>query len=146
MSGHRTNLLTGVAVLLDAAAVAVWNATGAYSPTQTGIVLKVVPQSPDAVVTLTTYSVSDDPTLSDTVMGLQVITRAAGQDPRAVDDLSDAVFDQLHGLHDTDLSTGLHIVQCLHRSGASLGQDDLHRWANTDNYYVTTHRPSLNRT
>lgn len=146
MSGYQTNLLTGVAVLLDAASVADWDAGGQYESGDTGIVLRTIPQSPDAIVALSTYVVSDDPSLSDTVTGLQVLARAGGQDPRTVDDLADAIYDQLHGLHDTLLSTGIHVIECLRRSGTPLPQDDLHRWSRSDNYYVTTHRPSPNRT
>lgn len=146
MSGYQTNLLTGFAVLLNVASVGTWNASGAYTSGQTGIALRVIPQSPDSIIALTTYSVTDDPSLSDTVTGLQVLTRKGGQDPRTVDDLADDIFDQLHGLHDVLLSTGIHVVQCLHRSGTPLPEDDLHRWSRSDNYYVTTHRPSPNRT
>lgn len=146
MSGHQTNLLTGVATLLAGASVGTWSPTGTYTANQTGIVLMVIPQTPDSIIALSTYPVHSDPALSDSVIGLQVLTRAAGQDPRPGIDLADAIFDQLHGLHDTDLSTGVHVVQCLHQGGGSLGQDDLKRWSRSDNYYVTTHRPSLNRT
>jgi hypothetical protein len=146
VSGHQSNLLAGVGALLADASVGVWNPTGAYASGQTGIVVKVIPQTPDTIIAISTYPVTDEPALSDSVVGLQVLTRAGGQDPSTVDDLADAVFDQLHGLHDHTLSTGVRVVQCLHRSGGSLGQDDLHRWSRSDNYYVTTHRPSPNRT
>jgi hypothetical protein len=145
MSGYQTNLMTGIAQLLAAANVATWNTSGAYAANETGIFIKAVPQTPDAAISLTTYPVADNASLSDTVTGLQVRTRAAGQDPRAVDDLADAIFDQLHGLHDVTLASGLRVVQCLHQGGGSLGQDDLKRWGRSDNFYVTTWRPSLNR-
>lgn len=146
MSGFRTLLLGGVAQLLADAGVGVYRSDGsAYLPTEKAIVIKLVPESPDAIFALSTYPVSDDPSLSDSVIGLQVLTRAGGQDPRVVDDYADAVFDQLHALHDVTLTTGVCIVECLHRSGSSLGQDDLKRWGNTDNYYATVWRPSPNR-
>jgi hypothetical protein len=125
--------------------VAKWNATGAYADTDTAILLKVMPPTPDNAVVLSTYPVTDDPTLADTVTGLQVRTRAGGADPRPVDDLADAVFDQLQGLHDLTLSTGVRVVAVEHKGGSSLGQDDLKRWARVDNYYVTTYRPGPNR-
>jgi hypothetical protein len=96
-------------------------------------------------MTLTPYPVSDDPTLADSVVGLQVMTRKAGADPRPTNDLADDAFDQLHGLHDVDLSTGIHVVSCVRRSGVMLGQDDLRRWLRSDNYYVTAYRPAPNR-
>jgi hypothetical protein len=142
MAGYQTNLTTGIAVLLADAGVASWSPTAAYDVTATGILLKVMPPEPDNAVTLSTYPVSDDPTLADTVTGLQVMTRAGGADPRPVDDLADAVFDQLQGLHDLTLSTGVRVVMVEHKGGSSLGQDDEKRWARVDNYYVTTYRPA----
>ena len=146
MTGYQTNLLTGVAQLLAAASVGTWSPSGTYASSDVAIVLKVIPETPDTIIALSTYPVSSDPSLSDSVTGLQILTRSAGQDPRAVDDLADLIFDQIHGLRDTTLGTGIRLVQCLHHGGGSLGQDALQRWSRSDNYYVTTHRPSLNRT
>lgn len=146
MSGYQTNLLNGFAYLLDAAAVGTFDLTGAYTANQTGIVFKKLPQSPGSVIGLSTYPITDDPTLSDSVTGLQVLTRSAVANSSATDDLADLVFDHLHGLYDVLLSSGVRVVQCLHHGGGSLGQDDQDRWVRSDNYYVTTHRPSPNRT
>lgn len=143
--GYQTDLLVGFAQLLADASVGVWSPTTPYAADVTAITLQVLPTSPDAAVGLSTYPVSDDPTLSDTITGLQVMTRTGGQNPETTNDLSDAVFDHIHGLAGVDLSTGLHVVFCAHRSGVLLGQDDLRRWSRSDNYYVTTHRPSPNR-
>ena len=147
MSEFRTNLLTGLAVALDAEALATWRATGVYQTTETGIVLGVVPQAPDRIVTLTAYGVSDEPALSDSVIGVQVRCRWGGQDPRPVDDLADQIYDFLHGRMAWDLSTGVNVVQCLLHSGPiSLGQDENRRWSTSSNYYLTVHRPSTYRT
>lgn len=145
MSGYQTNLLTGMAQLLDATDVADWSPNGVYPADARAIFLKVIPQAPDTAISLTTYPVTSGAYLSDSVTGLQVRCRTGGQDPRPVDDLADAIFDQLHGLHDVTLASGLRVVQCLHQGGGSLGQDDLKRWGRSDNFYVTTWRPSLNR-
>lgn len=145
MTGYQTNLTEGFAQLLAAAGVGAWNPTGVYQSTDLGILLKLLNATPDNAIALTAYPVTDDPTLSDTVTGLQVMTRAGGQDPRPVDDIADAVFNQLQGLHDTDLATGVHVVLVEHKGGSSMGQDDLHRWSRVDNYYVTAWRPSSHR-
>lgn len=144
MAGYQTNLATGFAQLLAAAQIGTWDPTGVYASTDTAILLKVLPTTPDNAIALTVYPVTDDPTLSDTVTGLQVMTRAAGQDPRSVDDLADAVFDQIQGLQ-VDLATGIRVVIVEHHGGSSMGQDDLRRWSRVDNYYVTTWRPSTHR-
>lgn len=143
--GFQNDFLTGFAVLLDAASVAKWTPLGTYTSNQVGIVLQVVPSAPDSILMLSTYPVTDDPSLSDSVLGLQVQTRTAGEDPRPTNDLADAAFNQLHGLNGLTLSTGVRVVECLRRSGASLGMDDQRRWMRSDNYYVTVWRPSPNR-
>ena len=145
MSGFETNLLTGVAQLLAAAGVGVWRDTGAYAATETGIVLDVIPQDPDQIITLSDYDISDDPTLSDSVIAVQVRTRWGGQDPRPVKDLDGAIFDALHGLESVTLTGGVHVVSLVRRSGVSLGQDTNNRWMRSANYYATVWRPSTNR-
>jgi hypothetical protein len=144
--GFTSDLTAGVAQLLAAANVASWSPSAAYASGVTGIVVGKMPPSPDAAVALMTYAVSDDPTLSDSVTGLQVMTRTGGADPTTTNDLSDAIFDQLHGLSGVTLSTGVRVVMCERRSGVSLGQDDLKRWVRSDNYYATCWRPSPHRT
>lgn len=144
--GFQNEMLDGFAQLLATASVAVYDESGQYDPNQTGICFQIMPSAPEGVVMLSTYPVSDDPSLSDSVLGLQVQTRMPGEDPFATNDLADAAFDQLHGLHDTTLPSGIRVVQCLHRGGSLLGMDALRRWIRSDNFYVTLWRPSLNRT
>ena len=146
MSGFETLLLTGVAQLLAAANLGTWRDTGIYTAAETGITLDVVPQSPDNIITLTDYVISDDPTLSDSVIGVQVRTRWGDQDPRPVKDLDGAIFNVLHGLEAVTLTGGVHIVSMVRRSGVSMGQDANNRWMRSSNYYATVWRPSANRT
>lgn len=138
----------GFAQLLAAApsAVATWKATGVYAANETGIVLGGLPAGPDRVVALAAYGVDDDPTLSDSVIGLQVTTRWGGQDPRDTARLTGLVFNRLQGLHDFTLASGVYVVQCQRRSWTSVGQDANSRYRTTQNFYVTVHRPSANRT
>jgi len=146
MSGFNTDLLTGLAVYLQSNSIGTWNSSGIYTAQQTGIVLGNVPQSPDRIVTLTTYGVQDAPSLSDSVIGVQMRCRWSGSDPRLVDDLSDLIFNLLHGKLHLVLTTGVIIVQSLRQSAAPLGQDSNSRWSNVSNYYMSVHRPSTNRT
>ena len=145
MSGFESDLLTGVAQLIAGANLGTWRDSGIYTAAETGIVFDVIPVSPDNIVTLTDYAVSDDPTLSDSVIGVQVRTRLGGQDPRPVKDLDGAIFNVLHGLESVTLTGGVHIVSMVRRSGASLGQDANNRWMRSSNYYATVWRPSANR-
>lgn len=144
--GFETNLLEGIAQLIEDAGIGVWKATGVYTTSETGIVIDTVPASPDKIITLSDYPVSDDPTLSDSVIGVQVRTRLGGQNPSLVKDLDGAIFSFLHGMPAQTMANGVHIVSCFRNSGASLGQDANNRWMRSSNYYVTVHRPSTNRT
>lgn len=143
--GFQKDLAVGFAQLLAGAGVGTWKASGVYTTTETGIVLRVLPQSPDRVIVLALYSVDDDPTLSDSVTGLQVTTRWGGADPSPNDDLTDLVFDTLHGLAGVDLATGIRVVQCYRRSATSIGQDGNSRWRTSSNFYIDAHRPSTHR-
>lgn len=145
--GFSTDLLTGLAQLLEDKSIGAWRPDGTpYAAGETPIILGDVPQAPDRVITLTAYVVDDDPSLSDSVLGVQARYRTTGREQRATDDLADDVFDAWHGLHDVVLSTGVHVVELLRRSGAPLGKDASNRWSRSDNYYATVHRPSANRT
>lgn len=145
MTNYQRNLAEGVAQWLEDESVGTWKPAGIYTASETGIILRTLPSSPDRVIVLSTYAVADDPSLSDSVTGLQVITRWGGADPRLTDDLTDLVFDALHGAHGIDLVSGIRVVQALHRSGTSLGQDTNLRWRTASNYYLTCHRSSPNR-
>jgi hypothetical protein len=149
MSGFKTDLLTGLAAWLATPARglgATYKTSGAYGALELGIVLGELRPTPDRQIALTAYPVSDDPALSDSVLGVQVLSRWGGRDPRPSDDLDDAIFNLLHGRQRLVLSTGITIVQILHVSGAPLGWDENQRRSVSSNYYVTAHRPSTNRT
>lgn len=147
MSGFQTDFLTGWAVYLAAAGIgATWNPTGTYTALQLGIVLRKMPDSPDRVIVLSAYGIGDDPSLSDSDLGLQVRCRWEGSDPRPADDLDDAIFSLLQNLKGVTLSTGIFVVKCHRRSQTPLGQDANQRWSTSANYVVTVHRPSANRT
>lgn len=137
--------LEGFAQLLATAGVGTWPAAGSYTEAQTGIVIGLLPASPDRLIVLAGYGVDDDPSLSDSVIGLQVTTRWGGQDPREVSRLTARVFDELHGLTETALTGGVHVLDCYRRSHTSIGQDSNSRWRTVQNFYCTVHRPSKHR-
>lgn len=141
----EVDLLTGIAQHIAGAGLGTWRASGAYTSGETAIVLDTVPATPDRVITLTDYAVSDDPTLSDSMIGIQIRTRWGGLDPRLVKDLDGAIFALLHGMPATTLTGGVRVVSCFRRSGVSMGQDANNRWGRSSNYYTQVHRPSTNR-
>ena len=147
MSEFQTDVLTGLAVLLDSQSIGKWRGDdSAYQTDETAIVVGKLPQEPDRAIALMPYPVSDHHAISDSVLAVQIRTRSGGQDLRLVTDLSDEIFDFLHGKENFTLSTGITIVRCERNSGGSLGQDENKRWEWSDNYYLKLHRPSANRT
>ncbi|SRR6266498_3983455 len=141
--GFTSDLLTGVAQLLDADGVAVWNPFGAYSATEIGIVIGVPSQDPPSLVALAVYNNVDDPAASDSTVMLQVRVRAPDDDPRKADDLADGVFNSLQGMRAT--LNGIHIVYARRNSSYPLGIDSNGRQERTDNWDLVVHRPSTHR-
>lgn len=143
------NLLAGMAAHLAATGVGTWRPDGVYQPDDpVPITIAGLPDAPDKAVALTYYTVTDDPSLSDSVAGVQVRCRG-GADPRDVLDVDDAVFDQLHGLTDADLGAApnaVRVSEILRNSSVPLGRDSTGRWEHVSNYYVTVWRPSPHRT
>ena len=143
--GFQTDLLTGLAADLHSGSCGTWRASGVYTVAETAIIFGNIPQYPDRCITLTAYGVSDDPSLSDSVIGVQVRTRWGGLDPRLVNDLDDLIFARLHGRTNFTVN-GVVVVQCHRNSAGSLGQDQNGRWMNSSNYYFTVLRNSTYRT
>jgi hypothetical protein len=139
------DMFDGLAAALVAAGVGVTvSGSAVFQPTDTAIVMETLPQTPDSAIAITIYPVSDDPTLSDSVAGIQIKARAAGPDPRAVNALTDAVFNAFQNMTMT-LSTGICIQQIGRKSGVPLGMDDQMRRIRSENYYAKYWRPSTFR-
>jgi hypothetical protein len=142
MASIQNDLLDGIALLIASHGTAVYNQSGVYQPTDTAIFFKVVNPTPDRIVVLTAYQVSDDPSLPMSRLGVQVRVRGT-QDPRDVDELGDAIFGYLHGLINTDFNS-VHADQVLRQSSITLGQDDAKRWERADAYYIDLGTPPTN--
>jgi hypothetical protein len=139
------DLLDGLAQLLADGGAGTYRSDGTvYLSSETAIVLEAMPQTPDRAIVLSDYPVTDDASLSDSVIGVQVRCRG-GADPHDVKAIAGSVFDQLHGRTAYQAGT-VRVVQSLHQSGAPLGRDDSNRWERSENYYLTVHRPSAHRT
>jgi hypothetical protein len=138
-----TDLLQGLAQYLAAAGIGTYRPTGAYLPSETAIAFDAMPPDPDRAIVLSDYPVSDDPSLSDSVVGIQIRTRGLS-DPLDVKSISDAVFALLHGANWVNFGT-VRVVEILRNSGIPMGRDENLRWERSDNYYATVNRPSTNR-
>lgn len=137
------DLMAGLAGYLAAEGVGTYRATGVYTSGEVGIVFDVVPASPAQLVVLTPYAASDDPTLSDSEVSLQIRVRGT-TDPRTAYDLDDRAFDAMQNLPRTEMG-GVTVVGVWRTSGAYLGVDGNARHERTSNYRLLVHRPSDNR-
>lgn len=144
MASPQNDLLDGIAQMIAAAGIAAYNKSGVYAASDTGIFFKVVNPTPDRIVTLTAYQVSDNTTMPETRFGVQVRVRGL-QDPRDVDELGDSIFTLLHGLTGVQFGS-VTAEQVLRQSSITLGQDASKRWERADAYYVDAGLPpSSNR-
>lgn len=100
------------------------------------------PEGPDDCVTITDYTVSDDPSLSDSVIGVQVTVRA--KDVDVVKGITSDLFALFHGRWRGMLGR-VTLVSARRASGTNTGQDSNDRQGRTENYYLTVHRPSTHR-
>lgn len=136
-------VLEGFAQTAVAGTVLWYHRTEAAPEGRVPIVLDITPESPDDVVTLRDYTVMDSPNLSDSVLGVQVDIRSA--DRAKVRAIMDALFNTFHG-RQAGMLGDVRLVMAVRSSGTWLGQDSNNRLQRTENYYLTVHRPSANRT
>ncbi|MEU4997832.1 minor capsid protein [Streptomyces sp. NPDC021622] len=134
------DVVDGLARLLDERAVGVYRPDGIHAEGGTAITDTVMPEAPDRAIVLTAYPVTESAALTDTVLAVQVRTRA-GPDPREVTDLDDAAFAVLHagGRH----AFGSARMTLIYRfSSGSLGADANGRQEHTSNYRLRANRPA----
>ncbi|PSK95769.1 hypothetical protein CLV30_12821 [Haloactinopolyspora alba] len=110
---------------------------GAYTVTETGIVHKRMPPSPDRVVVLTSYVVSGEGSQSDLILGIQARCRGVPDDPHDVDDIADDLYAVLHGAANLWAGDAL-LASVWRQSHTSMGSDTAHRWETSSNFYAVT--------
>lgn len=140
-----SDLVKGLASHLAAHDIGVWRPNGTYTDGELGIYKRVQPISIDAIV-LSEYPVSDaGGTLTDSVRGIQIRIRRAGENPDATEQTGKDIFALLHGALDLVLD-GQRVVQIVRQSHAYLGQDSGGNHEATHNYYLNVNIVTPNRT
>lgn len=134
------DLLTGLAQMIADTGIGVFNPSGIYAATDTGIIFKNMPSKPDRCIVLTMVPLTDMTTIPVGKVLVQVRTRGLPNNPLDVDDLGDAVFDLLQGVTDVTLGSA-HIIQCLRNSSVPMGVDSAQRWERVDHMYVDMDYP-----
>lgn len=140
------DLAAGLAQLLASEGIGVWRPAGVYAESEIGITYRARPASPRRLIAISPYALSDSVSLSQSLIGVQVMCRGGDRDPRGQDDLADAVFDLLHGMQQARLATGVLVTHSRRVSSLSLGQEPANGlWARSDNYYFDVHYPTRRR-
>lgn len=120
-----------------------YDPTHVYPEGVLGISIDRYPADADASVTLAEYTVDDDPAMSESTVGVQVSIWS--RDRRQVKAITSDLFNLLHGLTHARLGA-VTLVMARRSSGTNVGQDSNERQGRMENYYLTVHRPSPNRT
>lgn len=142
--GIQTDLVAGLGALLADEGAITWDDTGAVP---TGSVPppgyhQAYPETPDVAAAFTTYAAGgDEPTLSGTVLMLQVRSRSSRTDLTSGDDLDDAIAQALLGRYPTTLDNGVRISTLVRVSGTPIGRDSVGRMERTTNYRLLVHDP-----
>ena len=143
----ETELLVGLAGLLDAAGVGTYKPSGGYLATDTAIVFGDLPTGPNRAIALTIYASTDEIKQNLSAYRVQVRTRGNPNNSLDAGDLASVVFDTLQGIENVVLSANVFLVQCYRLSLIPMGIDATKRSERSDNYLVqvntpqTAHRP-----
>lgn len=113
-----------------------------YAESATSIHIDRYPQKAGGSVTITDYTVTDDPSLSDSVVGIQFTIKH--RDRNAVKAIAGDIFNRFHG-RGRGMLGAVTLVTSSRASGTNTGQDGNERQGRIENYYLTVHRPSANR-
>lgn len=134
------DVLRGVAEHLAASGVGFWSESEPAPAGATLIALKRLPESPDRAVAVSVYGMDMDAVLPDVEVPVQVLARSPGA-ADDVDELADDVVAAMHGVHHATWGS-LRVQRCVHASTAPLGADHNGREERSDNFLITTLRPT----
>jgi len=129
-------VVAALAEHIAAAGMGTWRPTGVYAATETGIVVKAMPPTPNRVIVISPYPVAESAHLSDLTLGLQLRCRGS-KDPRDVDEMADDLRELLHGARGLVLGPA-RIAHLWRQSHASTGVHANDRWTTSSNFYAQT--------
>lgn len=139
-SDQVTDLLTGLAELLDASGVGEWNPTGAAGGTLAApvIALRSTPPTATYSITLTDYLAERNARLTDATIAVNVRVRG-DKAPNTASNIAQKIYLALQALGPTTLGTTpnqIKITDVYWQSETQLGPDQNGRYERSVNYYV----------
>lgn len=133
----------GIAGIVAGASIGTWSPDAAYADSDVGIVIGDLPETPSQGIALDPYVISDDPTLDDSILAIEVRCRG-DLDPRTVLRRDAAIFDRLQGL--AAIAFGdVYVVVMWRQSNSPLVRDANRRWESSSTYYARVNWPSRHR-
>jgi hypothetical protein len=137
----ESDLLTGIAQILNDAGAGSYKPAGGYTAAETAIVFGELPTSPDRVIALSLYGFTDAINQNLSSPRLQAMLRGNPNDSLDVGALAVEVFNALQGLAGVDCGTA-HVVQCNRFSVVPQGVDGNKRYERADNYALDVNTPA----
>ena len=137
--------LAGVGALVQGAGIAVYDPdrTWTDADTQIPIFEGDLPESPSKVIGMLAYTIKDDPKLTDSIVAVQFKIRG-DETHGSVTSVNDALFDALHGLHDTVVG-GVPVVLAYRQNSVPGGRDGNSRYLHNASFYWMVTWPSQYR-
>lgn len=108
-----------------------------------GVYLDLTPDTREGSVTLVDYVVSDAFGMSDSIIGVQATIRHP--DRATVKQIASDLFEAFDSRPACKLGD-ITLISAKRASGTNVGQDSNGRVGRIENFYLTVHRPSTNRT
>jgi hypothetical protein len=135
------DLAVGFATMIADSSIGVYRSDGStYLASETAIVFKDMPQSPDRCIVLTAVPLTDAIAAAFGKALVQVKLRGAPNNSLDVDDLGDAVFDLMQNTRNVVFGS-THAIQILRNSSVPMGVDASKRWLRTDHFYIDLDYP-----
>lgn len=136
-----TDVVNALAADLATQGLGTWRPTGGYTAGDVRpIFIGTMPATPDRVIVITPYTVTEDAAGSTKVQGFQIRARGTG-DLRDVTDTTDDLRDALHARRDVQLGPATFAL-LWRQSTTVMGRDANSRWETSSNFYGHTAQAS----
>jgi hypothetical protein len=143
MTSPERIISDNVSQLIAAAGIGAISAGGTYGAGVAAIVPLALPVSPDRAIAISVVPLTDNVTLPEGRVMVQVRVRGAQNAPYDASDMSSAIRDVLHGLSNLDWGP-VQVIQMNRQLSVPNGQDSLTRQEQINQFYLDVSVPPTN--
>lgn len=136
----ESDIVTGLAQLLNDLGLAVYKPAGGYAATDVAVVFGELPTSPDTAVGITLYGSTDEVKENLSRYRVQLWTRGAANNSLGASSIASPIFDALQGREGFQLGS-VYVVQMFRTSLMPMGMDANKRYERSDNYVLDVNTP-----